>query len=271
MAPSKPHGTVVVVSGKGGVGKTKTVQGVGGGLKVIGARPDALLDDDYGASLTRAYGYQPAIPVAREFLDGNLSFEDALNETDEDISLIPTDASLSSVGKEKTLAWRDRLRELGREKLIVVDTSDDILSAPVAAAILAADILLVPTLLNETTYKRTFPEISGLLAAQKHAPEIMWFATMTSRPTQYSRWMEQQIAEDGIELLARIPTGVAANEAETKGVSVVASHPSSSVAKAYIELARLVYARLQRLNGAAAGREQSSNGRIARVPSAANV
>jgi cellulose biosynthesis protein BcsQ len=127
------------------------------------------------------------------------------------------------------------------------------MSAPVAAAILAADILLMPTLLNETTYERTYPEILGLLAAHNHSPEMMWFATLVRRKTQYSEDVERQIAQDGRELLVRVPLGVAAEEARRKQISVVAYDKNSAVSKAYIALAKLVYARLQRVNGAAAG------------------
>lgn len=264
----KPTGVITVCSGKGGVGKTKSVQGVGGGLKAIGVVPDALGDVDYGASLTQAYGYEPSLPIMRQMLDGEIDFEQALNETDEGIAIVPTDSSLTDVGKEKTLAWRDRLRNIGRDKLIILDTSDDIMSAPVAAAILAADILLVPVILDQTTYKRTFPEISGLLAAQQHSPEVMWFGTMTTRPTVYSTWMEKNIAEDGIELLAKIPMGIAAKEAEAKAVSVVAASRSSTVSKAYIELARLVYARLQRVNRARGTAAPVRSARTPRVLSA---
>ena len=246
---AKPHGLIVVSSGKGGVTKSTSTQAIAGALKVLGSPPDAVLDLDYGASTTRGYGYKPETPFAEALLDGRVELEKALLDTDEGIPLVGTNAGIAHVEKSKTIAWRDRLVELKKKHLIIVDTSDDIMSAPVAAAILAADILLVPTPLDKRAYERTFPEISGLLEGHKHNPEVMWFATLVDRKTAYSDHVEQMIARDGRELLARIPRGIAAAEAGSARQSVVGHAKNSKVAKAYVELARLVYARLQKLNG----------------------
>lgn len=246
---SKLTGLVAVVSGKGGVGKTTSTQAVAGALKLLGETPDFLLDMDYGASLTRSYGYTPSEPVAEALLNRKIEVPDAINETDEGIMLVPTTPDIAHTSIDKTSPWRQRLRELAQEYLIVADTSDDVMSAPVAATILAADILLVPVMLDEKTYRRTFPEIGGLLAGAKHEPEVMWFVTRAERETQYSRHIEKLIADDGVELLVKIPSGVAAKEADSKSVSVVGYAPSASVSKKYRELAQLVYARLRSVRG----------------------
>lgn len=250
MAPNGHlHGLVALVSGKGGVTKTASAVNLAGALAYVGAAPDALLDLDYGASLTRRMGYKPKDPYAAALLDGKIGWDRAVLPTAEGIGVIPTNAEISETPKGKTLAWRDRLIELKRDHLVVVDTSDDIMSAPVAAAILAADILVIPVVLDETVYERTFPEIRGLLAANKHTPEEICFGALVGRRTIYSEDMERTIAGDGIELLGRVPIGVAAAEARRKRLSVVKYAPRSAVSKAYIDLAKIVFARLQRLHG----------------------
>ena len=254
------HGIITVASGKGGVGKTTSAMAVAGGLKKLGATPDAILDLDYGCSLTRSYGFEPSQSLSQQVLDGMLSFEAALNETDEGIALIPGTSGLAGVEKTRTTAWRDRLRELGRQKLIVIDTSDDIFSAPVAAAILAADVLLIPVPMTKKAYERTYPEIGGLLAAAGDGePEQIWFGTMVDRRLALTNHMLKMVAEDGVELSVLIPRSVVADESDFGQVSLVAAQPKSKVAVAYHELAAVVFARLRRRLGLTAARE-------ARVP-----
>jgi cellulose biosynthesis protein BcsQ len=253
MTERRPVGIITVASGKGGSGKTTSALAIAGALKMLGATPDAVIDLDYGASLTRAYGYTPSEGFSEALLDGRVAFEDALHDTKEEISLIPASAALAAVEKSRMHAWRDRLRALGREKLLVIDTSDDVLSAPVAAAILAADILAIPIPLTQKAYKRTYPEIGGLLQGQNHAPEQVWFGTMVDQRPALTRHVLREIAEDGVELSVLVPRGIAADEADYAAGSVVMASPKSKVAAAYVELATMIYARLRRLTGAAPG------------------
>jgi cellulose biosynthesis protein BcsQ len=247
-------GIITVCSGKGGVSKTTSALAIAGALKVLGTPPDAVIDLDYGASLTRAYGYQPATPFSEALLDGTVSFADALHETEEGLALIPASAALANVDREKLELWRARLIELGREHLLVIDTSDDILSAPVAAAILAADVLAIPVPLAKKAYERTFPEIAGLLQSFEREPEQVWFGAMVDQRAALPRHVLKTIAEDGVELAVHIPRGIAIDEADFRAASVVATHPKSKVAAAYVELATVIYARLRRLSGAAPGK-----------------
>lgn len=255
------HGIITVASGKGGVGKTTSAMAVAGALKKLGAPPDAILDLDYGCSLTRSYGFEPSQALSQQVLDGLLSFEAALNDTDEGIAVIPATSGLTGVEKSRTAAWRDRLLELGREKLIVIDTSDDVFSAPVAAAILAADILLIPVPMTKKAYERTYPEIGGLLAAAggENEPEQIWFGTMVDRRLALTNHMLKMVADDGVELSALIPRSVVADESDWGQVSLVAAQPKSKVALAYHDLAAVVLARLRRRLGLTVTRE-------ARVP-----
>jgi cellulose biosynthesis protein BcsQ len=261
----RPPGIIVIASGKGGSAKTTSTLAIAGGLKKLGVPPDAMIDLDYGASLTRSCGYQPAEGFSQALLEGRISFADALHATPEGIPVVPASAELATIGRDQMFAWRDRLRELGKDHLLVIDTSDDILSTPVAAAILAADIIALPVPISLKAYARTFPEIAGLLSAQQHAPELVWFGTMVDQRTALTREVLRQIAEDGVELSVLIPRGVAADEADFASGSVVFAAPKSKVASAYVELATNIYARLRRLAGAKPGR---AHGRTTRSLSA---
>jgi chromosome partitioning protein len=263
QSEKKTTGIITVCSGKGGVGKTSSALAIAGGLNHLGVLPDAIIDLDYGASLTRAYGYEPTTSFSEALLNGEIPFEKALHPTDEGIMIIPASASLASVEKSqiKLEAWTALLRELGRKHLIVIDTSDDIFSTPVAAAILSADILAIPVQLAKKPYERTFPEIAGLLHTYGHNPERVWFGAMVDQRAKLPGEVLKIIADDGVELAVLIPRSISIDEADFKSSSVVWYAPTSKVSKAYIELATTIYARLRRLKGASPG---SSAGR--RIP-----
>jgi chromosome partitioning protein len=258
------RGIITVCSGKGGVGKTTSALAIAGALKMMGSPPDAVIDLDYGASLTRAYGYQPAEPFSETLLDGDISFVNALHETEEGIPLIPASTKLASAPKSKMQPWREQLIELGKEHLLIIDTSDDILSAPVAAAILAADILAIPVPLAKKAYERTFPEIAGLLQSFGRTPEQVWFGTLADQRASLPRHVLKIMADDGVELAVLVPKGIAIDEADFQSMSVVGSSPKSKPALAYIELATMIYARLRRLQGAEPGKETGRKPRVLR-------
>lgn len=245
------RGIITIASGKGGSGKTTSALAIAGALRSLGATPDALIDLDYGASATRAYGYEPSSPLAEALLDGRIEFAAATNETEEGVPLISATAGLAQIPRSRMEQWRDRLRELGSSRLLVIDTSDDILSAPVAAAILAADILAIPIPLSKKAYDRTMPEIAGLLDNFGATPETIWFGTIVDPRTALARHVLKLIADDGIELTASIPKGIAIEEADFAAASVMHSAPNSKPALAYLDLGRAIYARLRRLNGEA--------------------
>lgn len=244
------HGLIVVTSGKGGVAKTSSAAAIAAGLTQIGARVDFMIDLDYGTSLTRSNGYSPSAPMSQQLLDGEISLEDAQRATKDEIPIVPATVGLSTVPQARILQWRDKLRDLARDHLIVADTSDDISSAPVAAAILAADLLAIPVTASITAYLRTYPEIGGMLEAAGRYPEIVWFGTMIDQRSAVTRYVLKMIADDGVELATLVPRGVAVEEAAIEDRSVVTARPRSKPAIAYVELATKIYARLRRLNGA---------------------
>jgi cellulose biosynthesis protein BcsQ len=252
-------GIVVLCAGKGGVGKTTSVRNIAEALKRLGCfaevpTPDFVLDLDYGASLTRSYGYEPNNGFAQAVLEGRVTIADALHETNDGIMLVPTDARIGLANPAEARGWAERLRELGRERLLVIDTSDDILSAAVIAAILSADVLAIPLELTKEAWERAFPEIRALLeAVPDHKPDIVWFATKVEGARRVSKEVEKDIARDGVVLANRIPRAAAVGEAAYAESSVVRMFQRNPASIAYGELANTIYARLRERGGATPG------------------
>jgi cellulose biosynthesis protein BcsQ len=240
---------ITIASGKGGSAKTKTTANLARALFDIGAPPSAMIDADYGISLTRLYGYSPTSSIVTALIEGTISFEDALHETNDEIPLIPGSPQVAKVPgtREELKRWTDRLREVGTDKLILIDTSDDITSAPVAAAILAADLLVIPLQFEDGDYERTYPEIEGILTHFGHKPEEVWVGSMVEGRTAYEKAVAQRLADEGREISIRIPRAVAVREAGRHERSAVGAFPKAKVSEVYRDLATVILARLRRL------------------------
>ena len=263
---------ITVASGKGGSAKTKTTANLARALYDIGAPPSATIDADYGISLTRLYGYSPTSSIITALIDGTIDFEAALHETNDEIPVIPGSPQIAKVPgtREELMRWRNRFREIGEGRLILVDTSDDITSAPVAAAILAADLLVIPLQFEDGDYERTYPEIEGILTAFDHHPAEVWVGSMVEGRTAYERAMAQRLADEGREISIRIPRAVAVREAGRYERSAVGAFPKAKVTTVYRDLATIVLARMRRLGYTAgkATRTTRTTRDVASVPSA---
>jgi chromosome partitioning protein len=240
-------GIVTVCSGKGGSGKTSSALGISGAFAYLG-HPPVLIDVDYGGSVARSLGYKTDVGWTRALLDGAVPLEEALHQTDEGFAIVPTDSALSTVVDTAedvvSTRWEAKLRELARDRLIVVDSSDDIESAPVTAAIMAADVLAVPVQLAKKGFDRTFPEIAGLVRRRRVPPVLVSFAVMVDpRPRLSEHWLKK-LADEGVSIAVKVPRSVVVDEADEAQRTVVGYKPRSAPSQAYIALAREILAKL---------------------------
>ncbi|MHB8392512.1 MAG: ParA family protein [Acidobacteriaceae bacterium] len=252
---TKLHGIATIGSGKGGIGKTTSALALASAFADYmedGDLPPILIDADHGASATRTLGYAPSTPILEHLLDGRISLESALHETNDNFLLIPATTSLAIIPLDRVKPWAAKLKELGKTRLVIIDTSDEVLSAPVQAALIAADVLLLPTELSRKSYERTYPEINSVLRHYNVEPDELWFGTKVDRRPAVPREMQRRISDDGVELVVLVPRGIAADEADMHQLSVVKALPKSKVAEAYRDLAAMVYARLRRRSSASA-------------------
>jgi len=248
---------IVVASGKGGVTKTTTVYALGSALRELDEAP-ILIDLDPGASLTENSGLIADGNHARDLLEGKLAVEDALANTVDGVPIIPGTSALLGLTDDRAglIRYARRLREIAQERLVVVDTAQGLALAATRAALLAADYIIVPMQAEPAVIRRSYPDVLAMLRLFRDDPELMTHFTINPELlfilTKYNgrlgltRHQVDRLAKEGVQVVAYIPSGIAAAECNLSGQSVVAYDSRSPLSAGYRDLARTLIASLNR-------------------------
>jgi cellulose biosynthesis protein BcsQ len=248
---------IVVASGKGGVTKTTTTYALSAALRDLGLEP-TLLDLDPGASLTENAGLIADGAHARDLLEGRSAIELLLAETVDGIPIVPGTAQLLGAGNgvDDLIRYARQLRDVSRERLIIVDTAQGLALAATRAALLAADHIVVPMQAEPAVIRRSYPDVLALLRVFRGTPELraefainpelLFVMTKANTRLGLTRHELDRLAKDGVQVAAYVPSAVAAAECCLTGQSVVAYAPRSPVSAGYRDLARTLVASLNR-------------------------
>lgn len=246
---------VVVVSGKGGSGKTTTAMNVGGAIHEMrqlatgGVDPSldiTLVDADTGASLTESFKFVPDGSQAYDLFTGTRDLEELTIETAEGLRLVPGTpkiGALTTADLDKTIA---HLRAITRERHLLIDTHNGLDLCCTKAALRAADVVIVPLQPEPKSWKRSLTDVIVGLQTYNLEPALFCVATMVLSNTRLAQHELDQVAKSGVTLATQIPRSVSAQEGDTVGLSTIAYAPKSAVAEAYRGLARSVVATLNR-------------------------
>jgi cellulose biosynthesis protein BcsQ len=240
---------IVVASGKGGVGKTTTALALAAALEELKVS-SILLDADIGASLTASAGYEADGTQIYDLLTQNENIEAYVLRSAEGLAFVPGSARVASLASSQVDALARRLRAISRERHIIVDTAQSLMLNLTRAAIKAADIVVVPILLEPKSIERSPLDVVALIRAYKTDPDLFFIATMAQTNLKLSQQQLNRLAELGITLSATIPRAVAASEADLVHKSIIAYAPKNPASEAYRQLARNIVGRLNssRLN-----------------------
>ena len=247
---------VTVASGKGGAAKTTTALALAGALVAMQGRHGrpVLLDFDPGSDATRGVGLQPEGQRVAQLFAGE-SLESQLIAVDEGFAIVPgsaqtavfeTASSSSSSASSKTSSTvdlRSRLADLGKTHLIIVDTSPGISSPLTRAAIAAADVLIVPIVLEPFACDRAL-HVVDVAHALNAKPAIIFIAAIVDARRSLTASVLEDLESQGVSIATSIPRVVAVAEAPWRGLSIVGSTPRSAAAAAYRHLAELVLSAL---------------------------
>ena len=251
---------IAVASGKGGVGKSTTAANLALGLAALGLKVGILDADIYGPSMPRLFGLKGKPTLA----DGRI--------------MNPMQAyglKIMSIGflveEETPMIWRgpmvmsaltQMLREVawGELDVLVADmppgTGDAQLTmaqaVPLAGAVIVStpqDLALIDARRAVAMFGRVEVPVLGIIENMSYfiCPHC------NTRSDIFAHGGARQEADRlGVPFLGEVPLHIAIRETSDSGHPVVASDPGGAHAAAYMDIARLVLARLEGGQGARA-------------------
>ena len=249
--------TISVCNQKGGVGKTTTTVNLGVGLAMQGKKV-LLIDADPQGDLTTCLGWQDTdglgITLATKLTD-------VINETmtdpmvgilhhEEGVDLVPANLELSAMEFNLVNAMsRDLSQVKNRYDYVIIDCMPS-LGMVTLNALSAADSVIIPVQAQYLPAKGMTQLVQTISKVKKYInPDIkidgMLLTLVDSRTNLAKSTVEALRANFGNQIRmyrTQIPIAVKAAETSSKGKSIYAYEPNSTVSKAYAEFTKEVLA-----------------------------
>jgi chromosome partitioning protein len=245
---------VVVVSPKGGVGKTTSAITLVACLVASNAiaTTDALLWDlDPGADATLRLGLSRNSNGLSALLAGRKAPVDAVNSYDLEqaaqpaagISVVPAGDDIADV-EERYASIGDggdlvahRLGELSRNATVVVDTAPGLKSLLVRAALSVADVVIVPVVPEPRSERHVFDVVATLRGLDRR-PELSIVATMVGADSGGLPELHAALEVEKLTIAAVVPREAVVNDSIWSHNSILESAPKSKATRAYLGLAK---------------------------------
>lgn len=241
---------ITITSGKGGVGKTTTSFNLTAQLASMSLPwQPIMVDADPNGSLT-AYGGFKKEPRSYHLFAGTYPVESLTVDTAEGLQLVIGGVQLDTLGAADVPAIIERLQAAARDRLLIIDTAQGLAYPHTRAAILAADVVLVPVPAEHLCVNQGVVPVAALLRKfGQSADKLVFFASMYMAALAVQRQEVEDAAKLGIVFAAKLPRGVAAQNAARAGLSTKALEKRdglkrSVLSAAYAELASVAVGRL---------------------------
>jgi len=240
--------TLVVASGKGGVGKSNLAANLAVELGACGARV-LLLDADFAqANLDLLLGLHPRYDL-QHVVSGERTLEEIAIEGPRGVTLVPAASGAPELADLDDFRREALLRGLGHldqdVDLVIIDTASGV-SRQVTSFCLAADEVVVMT----TPEMPAFSDAYGLVKVLHgqgiaRAPQLvvsMAVSTEEAEDTAHRiRLVARRFLNMELPLLGTVPFDPAVASAVRRQEPVMTAYPQSPAAQAYRSIARKIW------------------------------
>ncbi|MCL6500479.1 MAG: cell division ATPase MinD [Candidatus Pacearchaeota archaeon] len=228
--------TIVISSGKGGVGKTVTAINLASALNSLG-KETILVDSNLTTPNVAVNLGAPVIPITlNHVLQGRKPIQEAIYQHYSGTKIVPSSLALKDLRGISALRFRPAIDELKKHAdYIIIDS----------AAGLGHEALL-PFSVADELFIVTNPETAAITDALKTIKVAEKMNKQVSVIINRIRKDKKELSDKEIKaiiekpILARIPEDTAIRESLMLRDSVIHTHPRSSSAKAYRRLAEKI-------------------------------
>lgn len=240
--------TVVIASGKGGVGKSNLAANLAVELGASGARV-LLLDADFAqANLDLLLGLHPRYDL-QHVVSGERTLEEIVVEGPRGVTLVPAASGAPELADLDDFRRETVLRGLGHldhdVDLVLIDTASGV-SRQVTSFCLAADEVVVLT----TPEMPAFSDAYGLVKVLhgqglERAPQLVVSMTVSPEEAEDTahriRLVARRFLNMDLPLLGTVPFDPAVASAVRRQEPVMTAYPQSPAAQAYRSIARKLW------------------------------
>ncbi len=228
---------IVIVSGKGGVGKTTTAINLGASLNKLN-KEVIVVDANLNTPNVGIHLGAPIVPVTlNHVLKGKASIEDAIYEHSSGTKIIPSSLSIKELTKFNTKKIPQIANELRNRCDYVIFDAAAGFGEEVIATMNAADEMIVVT-------NPEMPAVTDALKVIKVAKDmgkaINGVIVTRNRNARYEMPISSIKSMLETQIIGVIPEDKSVKEALNRRDAVVHTHPRSRVSKKYVEIARKI-------------------------------
>ena len=230
--------TIVITSGKGGVGKTTSAVNIAAGFNKLGKNV-VLIDANITTPNVGLHLGAPAVPISlNHVLSGKAKLQDAIYEHHSGMKVMPSAISFSALRGVRPEKLEEITRQLKRIADITIIDSAAGLGREAVVAIKSSDDVIIIT--NAELAALT-DALKTIRLSEQLDKNIKGVVVTRFRNDNHQMNLEEVESMLETQIIAVIPEDDAVRESQRMKDAVVHTHPHSNAARSYMELtARLL-------------------------------
>lgn len=225
---------IVIISGKGGVGKTTSAINLGAAINHFG-KDVIVIDGNLSTPNVGIHLGSPEVPVTlNQVITKKADLFEAIYEHDSGLKIIPSSLSIKELKKTKPEKLKDFKKEFSDlAEYIIIDSAAGLGNEAISAIEIADEIIIITN--------PEMPAITDALKTIKLAEEMKKpvIGTIVTRVKKNEFEMQPEVVKEMLEIpiLGMVPEDHHLQKALGQKDAVVHIHPKSKPSRAYKEIA----------------------------------